>query len=81
MSDFPNGYLKPTHTGDGMTTDWRTNNAILIHGVLIGNLQLIVKEDAGGYPYIPIIELYDYEKDIPLAKVGDKVKVLIFKEE
>lgn len=36
-----------------------------------------VKVDAGGYPYIPQIELYDYEKDIPLAKVGDKVKVII----
>lgn len=40
-----------------------------------------VKIDAGGYPYIPIIELYDYEKDVPLAKKGDKVKVIILKEE
>lgn len=40
-----------------------------------------VKIDAGGYPYIPIIELYDYEKDIPLANVGDEVKVIIIKEE
>lgn len=39
-----------------------------------------VKIDAGGYPYIPQIELYDYEKDIPLAKEGDKVKVIIMKE-
>ena len=36
-----------------------------------------VRIDAGGYPYIPIIELYDYEKDVPLAKKGDKVKVII----
>lgn len=36
--------------------------------------------DAGGYPYIPQIELYDYDKDIPLAKEGDKYKVILIKE-
>lgn len=36
-----------------------------------------VKIDAGGYPYIDATELYDYEKDVPLAKAGDKVKVII----
>lgn len=37
-----------------------------------------VKEDAGGYPYIDAtIELYDYDKDEPLAKKGDKVKLII----
>jgi hypothetical protein len=39
-----------------------------------------VKVDAGGYPYIPQMELYDYDKDIPLAKEGDKYKVIILKE-
>ena len=38
-----------------------------------------VHEDAGGYPYINQIELYDYDKDRPIAKKGDKVKVLIFR--
>jgi len=37
--------------------------------------------DAGGYPYIPEIELYDYDKDVPLAKDGDKYKVVLIKEE
>ena len=37
--------------------------------------------DAGGYPYIPQIELYDYDKDVPLAKEGDKYKVVLIKEE
>lgn len=37
--------------------------------------------DAGGYPYIPQIELYDYDKDIPLAKKGDKYKVILIKED
>ena len=36
--------------------------------------------DAGGYPYIPQIELYDYDKDIPLAKEGDKYNVVLIKE-
>ena len=38
-----------------------------------------VKEDAGGYPYINEIELYDYDNDKPLAKKGDKVIVQIRK--
>ena len=37
--------------------------------------------DTGGYPYIPQMELYDYDKDIPLAKEGDKYKVILIKEE
>ena len=37
-----------------------------------------VKEDAGGYPYITKIELYDYDKDEPLFNPG-KVVVQIRK--
>ena len=37
--------------------------------------------DAGGYPYIPQMELYDYDNDVPLAKEGDKYKVVLIKEE
>lgn len=40
-----------------------------------------VKEDAGGYPYISSVELYDYDKDAPLANIGDKCKVIIIKED
>lgn len=40
-----------------------------------------VKVDSGGYPYIDTTELYDYNKDIPLAKEGDKVKVIVIKED
>ena len=40
-----------------------------------------VKVDAGGYPYIPQMELYDYDKDIPLAKEGDKYKVVLIKDD
>lgn len=40
-----------------------------------------VYEDAGGYPFVPAIEMYDYEKDEPTAKKGDKVKIIILKDE
>lgn len=43
--------------------------------------KVTVHIDAGGYPYIPEIELYDYDKDVPLAKEGDKYKVILIKEE
>ena len=43
-------------------------------------LEREVKVDAGNYPYIPQIELYDYDKDIPLAKEGDKYNVILIKE-
>ena len=39
-----------------------------------------VKVDTGGYPYIPQMELYDYDKDVPLAKAGDRYKVILIKE-
>ena len=45
------------------------------------SIDVEVKMDAGGYPYIPQIELYDYDKDIPLAKEGDKYKVILIKED
>ena len=44
-------------------------------------VERIVKEDAGGYPYIDATELYDYTEDKPLAKKGDKVKIIIIKED
>lgn len=46
-------------------------------------VEIEVKEDAGGFPIVPLdaIELYDYENDKPLAKAGDKVKVIVIKEE
>jgi hypothetical protein len=40
-----------------------------------------VKVDAGGYPYIDAMELYDYDKDEPLAKGGDEIKLIIIKED
>ena len=43
--------------------------------------EVTVHIEAGNYPYIPQIEFYDYEKDVPLAKEGDKYKVILIKED
>lgn len=44
-------------------------------------MERTVKIDSGGYPYIDITaELYDYEHDVPLAKEGELVKIVIVKE-
>lgn len=45
-------------------------------------IERVVKEDLGGYPYIDAtIELYDCDKDIPTAKKGDRVRIIIVKED
>lgn len=46
-------------------------------------IELPVKIDAGGYPYIQItgIEFFDYEKDKPTAKEGDVIKIIIIHED
>jgi hypothetical protein len=44
-------------------------------------VDVTVHIEAGNYPYIPQIELYDYDKDIPLAKEGDRYKVILIKED
>lgn len=43
-------------------------------------IDVTVHIDAGGYPYLPQMELYDYDKDVPLAKEGDKYNVVLIKE-
>ena len=44
-------------------------------------IDVTVHIDAGNYPYIPQMELYDYDKDVPLAKEGDKYNIVLIKEE
>ena len=44
-------------------------------------IEATVHIDAGNYPYIPQMELYDYDNDVPLAKEGDKYKVVLIKED
>jgi len=53
---------------------------IMKQQMMANAVDAVVKVDAGGYPYIPQMELYDYDKDIPLAKEGDKYKVILIKE-
>lgn len=50
--------------------------------VPISVIERTVTIDAGGYPKIDIssIELYDYQEDKPLAKEGDKIKIIIIRE-
>lgn len=49
--------------------------------MLKGAVERTVKIDSGGYPYIDITaELYDYEHDVPLAKEGELVKIIIIPE-
>ena len=60
---------------------YRLGLATMKQQMLAKAVDAVVKIDAGGYPYVDrTIELYDYDKDIPLAKRGDKVKVLVIKE-
>lgn len=55
-------------------SDWKEQQ------MLEDGIDCEVKIDAGGYPYIErAIELYDYEKDEPLAKKGDKYKLVLLK--
>lgn len=44
------------------------------------SVERTVKVDAGGYPFIEATELYDYDNDKPLAKAGDRVKVVFIKD-
>ena len=46
----------------------------------VDTIEREVKEDAGGYPFIEATELYDYDNDKPLAKAGDRVKVVFIKD-
>ena len=46
----------------------------------VDTIEREVKEDAGGYPFIEATELYDYDSDKPLAKAGDKVKIMFIKD-
>lgn len=77
---IPNDHI-PSWVQDAMVNEF-------IHGAQWKDKQLMAKavdvtvhSDAGGYPCIPQIELYDYDKDIPLAKEVDKYKVILIKED
>lgn len=38
-----------------------------------------VDRDAGGYPYIPAVDLYDYENEKALIEPGTEVEIIIRK--
>lgn len=59
-----------------------TGKELMKQQLMTKAVDAVVKVDAGGYPYIDrTIELYDYDKDIPLAKKGDKYKLILIKED
>lgn len=58
-----------------------TGKELMKQQLMTKAVDVTVHIDAGGYPYIPQMELYDYDKDIPLAKEGDKYKVILIKED
>ena len=49
--------------------------------MMASGTDVTVHVDAGNYPYIPRIELYDYDIDIPFAKKGDRYKVILIKKD
>ncbi len=46
--------------------------------MLKDSISLDIKKDAGGYPYVEAIDLFDKD-DIPLVLEGDEVKLIIIK--
>ena len=82
-------YLATYFGGEKEKQDWPFLKKMAIHfanwqkqQMMKDAIDTIVKVDAGGYPYVDrTIELYDYDKDIPLAKKGDKVKIVVIKED
>ena len=81
-------YLVTYFGGEKEKQEWPFLKKMAIHFAQWQKAQMMkdatevtVHIDAGGYPYIPQIELYDYDKDIPLAKEGDKYKVVLIKED
>ena len=52
---------------------------IAIYYVESKSTNALVKNDESGCPCISKIELWDYEKNRPLAKEGDIVRILVFK--
>ena len=87
--DTPIDYEKALYKHFGQVKDFTLGMRIAKRFYEIGRnylmkdaIDTVVKVDAGGYPYVDrTIELYDYDKDIPLAKKGDKVKIVVIKED
>ena len=74
-------YLREVHDRDTTVSDVARHFAAWQKQQMMAKaVDATVHIDAGGYPYIPQMELYDYDKDIPLAKEGEKVKVIVIKE-
>ena len=88
----PDNFISYVDTGFAYRSEQKDDIPLIIKAIKFGaqwkEQQMMAKAvdatvhiDAGGYPYIPQMELYDYGKDIPFAKEGDKYKVILIKED
>lgn len=79
--DLSNDWMKEIPTWDDVEIACKLGAKWQKEQMMTKAIDVEVKVDDGGYPYIDrTIELYDYDKDAPLAKKGDRYKVILIKE-
>ena len=78
--DFVMGIIEKEHRQPAFDDAIKYGMERMKQQMMAKAIDVEVKVDAGGYPCVPQLELYDYDKDIPLANEGDKYKVVLIKE-
>ena len=81
VDDYEHAYFYETYTEYQIADAFKAGAKWQIAKLMANATKVTVHIEAGNYPYIPQIELYDYDKDIPLAKEGDRYKVVLIKED
>ena len=80
-SDFVTQHLKENNRTPTFIDAIEYGMQMMKEQMMKDAIDAVVHIEAGNYPYIPQIELYDYDKDEPLAKEGDKYKVILIEED
>ena len=88
LEEIIDAYLATYWGGEKEKKDWPFLKKMAIHfakwqkeQMMKGAIDVTVKENADGFPYVQsTIEMYDYVAGMPLAKKGDKYKVVLIKE-
>ena len=78
--DFVTGIIENEHRKPTFDDAIKYGMRLQRENMMKDATDVTVHIEAGNYPYIPQMELYDYDKDVPLAKEGDKYKVVLIKE-
>ena len=78
--DFVMGIIEKEHRQPAFDDAIKYGMERMKQQMMAKAIDIEVKVDAGGYPCVPQLELYDYDKDIPLANEGDKYKVVLINE-